>query len=614
MATIKIKFKDTPTFTSDFDIDINFTCDNISYTSIVFKTSGTILLKNILRYVNSSSAVNAYSVTQSQWGDAKYQYIEIDTSQTNYATFINAMKSNIDGVLLENGTYVWVDIPTKSSSDVYTTIDCKYNRLNSDGSYQTEFAYNCTSMYAYNRTVNAHSKTIIVEFGNGIEKVNYGTSGGWQFDNDDKNITPTSDNTLLRSIKLETDQYIDYDFYNYAIGGNQLVKQEATKVSIDLTTLSGWGNVSSGEHSIQVVAKADNYRDSEKSTAVTFTKASTTATIPAGTYKFVDTPDMSSMPSTNQGITYAFNFTSNNKSFTSITLSSDTTDDFAGVAYSPIGTGFNFIGYGNERSKWGYYDDDDNFWHNETSYQLITTTSDQEVSTDFYNWFTANTTIRTTSPNLTWGDNVSSYIECTGNNISSSPTALEVYALADTSTSLQGFFDGLGITYTSDYDGYLVRSVGDISTQAGKFTVKLDDTSYVAKLLYYANGIWLNDVQGTYTDSSDVRTYSFTIPISGTVPIILLVSSSGGSHTLTSSSIAPNNIEVNGTALTSLPYTLKDNDTIVVKYPLEDSAISVNGVVQTSNNQVYNLSNVDVVVEGVDGSINTPQITINYTN
>lgn len=50
-------------------------------------------------------------------------------------------------------------------------------------------------------------------------------------------------------------------------------KKSTSQVSIDLTTLSGWGNVTSGDHVIQVVAKADGYRDSEKSTAVNFTKA-----------------------------------------------------------------------------------------------------------------------------------------------------------------------------------------------------------------------------------------------------------------------------------------------------------------------------------------------------
>jgi len=51
-------------------------------------------------------------------------------------------------------------------------------------------------------------------------------------------------------------------------------KQAVSKVSIDLTTLSGWDNVASGEHQISVVAKASGYLDSEKSIAVTFNKAS----------------------------------------------------------------------------------------------------------------------------------------------------------------------------------------------------------------------------------------------------------------------------------------------------------------------------------------------------
>ena len=51
-------------------------------------------------------------------------------------------------------------------------------------------------------------------------------------------------------------------------------KSNVQKVSVDLTTLTGWDNVTSGEHQISVVAKATGYRDSEKSTPITFTKAS----------------------------------------------------------------------------------------------------------------------------------------------------------------------------------------------------------------------------------------------------------------------------------------------------------------------------------------------------
>ena len=45
------------------------------------------------------------------------------------------------------------------------------------------------------------------------------------------------------------------------------------KKSVDFTTLSGWANLSDGNHTIKIVAKGTGYRDSEKSAGVTVTKA-----------------------------------------------------------------------------------------------------------------------------------------------------------------------------------------------------------------------------------------------------------------------------------------------------------------------------------------------------
>ncbi len=45
--------------------------------------------------------------------------------------------------------------------------------------------------------------------------------------------------------------------------------------NIDLTTLPGWSSLSSGTHNITIVAKAENYRDSEPSAAVSVTKGAT---------------------------------------------------------------------------------------------------------------------------------------------------------------------------------------------------------------------------------------------------------------------------------------------------------------------------------------------------
>lgn len=80
--------------------------------------------------------------------------------------------------------------------------------------------------------------------------------------------------------------YYDSTFTQEAHAGDTLsanvdlyAKFIRSHITLDLTTLSGWGNVADGQHSIQVVAKADGYKDSEKSTAVSFTKGVTGHTL-----------------------------------------------------------------------------------------------------------------------------------------------------------------------------------------------------------------------------------------------------------------------------------------------------------------------------------------------
>lgn len=83
------------------------------------------------------------------------------------------------------------------------------------------------------------------------------------------------------TLSAKTDTSFSLLFGNTDGGTITITSKKATsQVSIDLTTLSGWGNVADGDHVIQVVAKADNYRDSEKSTAVSFTKGSSFTQVP----------------------------------------------------------------------------------------------------------------------------------------------------------------------------------------------------------------------------------------------------------------------------------------------------------------------------------------------
>ena len=66
-----------------------------------------------------------------------------------------------------------------------------------------------------------------------------------------------------------------------------------SRVTVDLSSLPGWGNVTSGTHTLTVVAKASGYQDSDPSAGVTFTKSGNEFVAggvyidpPAGTYTF----------------------------------------------------------------------------------------------------------------------------------------------------------------------------------------------------------------------------------------------------------------------------------------------------------------------------------------
>lgn len=45
------------------------------------------------------------------------------------------------------------------------------------------------------------------------------------------------------------------------------------RISADVSTLTGWASLSTGSHNITIVAKADGYRDSEPSAAVSVAKS-----------------------------------------------------------------------------------------------------------------------------------------------------------------------------------------------------------------------------------------------------------------------------------------------------------------------------------------------------
>lgn len=128
---------------------------------------------------------------------------------------------------------------------------------------------------------------------------------------------------------------------------------------IDLTTLPGWANLSSGNHTIKIKAKGTGYKESELSAGVTVSKAASTVTLEKGTYKWVDSPTFTS--SFNETVSYA----SNNADWDKLRVN-----------------GFqNIITYGIPNTN-VYVN---HSWPN-TAYKTITLSTDQQVSAEFYKW------------------------------------------------------------------------------------------------------------------------------------------------------------------------------------------------------------------------------------
>lgn len=139
--------------------------------------------------------------------------------------------------------------------------------------------------------------------------------------------------------------------------------ETVAKKQIDLTTLPGWANLSSGNHTIKIKAKGTGYRDSELSAGVVVSKAASTVTLEAGIYKWKDNVTLTD-------IDQDIEFTSNNTQYAIIKSS----ELRAVITYT---TSYAAAVYNN------------GMWSN-TAYQTITISTDQQVSQEFYTWFTAN--------------------------------------------------------------------------------------------------------------------------------------------------------------------------------------------------------------------------------
>lgn len=226
---------------------------------------------------------------------------------------------------VDKGIYICSDEPTEPSEDMFL----EPGAFTSNNEPCFEIQYNTTTRKLYYNTFGDDS----------YEVYNYATKT-WT-NNAWKTIDVTSSNIGN-----------DWFFANYT-------KQ---KLSVDLTTLPGWANLSAGTHTIKIKAKGTGYKDSELSAGVTVSKAASTVTLEAGTYKWIDEPMFPT-----SALNEMFDFTSGGLAWTNL-------------IYASVNHRILYSDGGDDTAV--YYN---NAWAN-TGWQTITLATSQTVSAEFYNW------------------------------------------------------------------------------------------------------------------------------------------------------------------------------------------------------------------------------------
>ncbi len=292
---------------------------------------------------------------------------------------------------IKAGTYVFVEAPTMPSAAVsvsFSAGEVSLWQVGNKGVY-SEITNRAQTLYIRNSETTEHSTSYFYQIGDGMTYNRYGTTSGWYTDSDGDIYTAT-DTTKLRTLVFNSDKTVSDDFYIW-FTANTI----SNKLSVDLTTLPGWANLSSGNHTIKIKAKGSNYRDSELSEGVTVSK-SETAVITAGTYRWIAEPIVSKNISANvTGIVNTLTATDtcgDQKSIDTITFTKST-NDVISISNSAQGyyVKYDSTGGSDDGAIWKYFDESGTGFFYETSLfsqgaylRVISFETDQIVSKEFY--------------------------------------------------------------------------------------------------------------------------------------------------------------------------------------------------------------------------------------
>lgn len=227
-----------------------------------------------------------------------------------------------------------------------------------------------------------------------ISEASDGSSYQYRF----ANLTAPTDEQFdkVLTITLLSDVTVSQDLYDWWTANTT---SQTAKLSVDLTTLPGWANLAAGNHTIKIKAKGTGYKDSELSAGVTVSKAASTVTLEAGTYKFVESPQFNIVESDDNisvdlsgkmNTLVAENIYGEMSPFNNITIyfSPVSSRNYVTISCSDEND-TNYINY--QSSEWSYTNKNEEFTATDTTkLRTVIFETDQQVSQEFYTWFTAN--------------------------------------------------------------------------------------------------------------------------------------------------------------------------------------------------------------------------------
>lgn len=316
-----------------------------------------------------------------------------DSGETGEETWGYNASINSNIYTISDNKVVWNDgtILQYNGVDVLPT-----DNIMDGAEYTTRAASTTGETWLLNETVTLQAQTFTIEFSSSGQNFNSFkcTTVNIYYDStavyDGKRIPGGGShwiNEAYRTVTFETAPTGDLLTWLQANGTKQ-----SPKLSVDLTTLSGWANLSSGSHTIKIVAKGTGYRDSEKSAGVTVNKAASTVTLSAGTYKFVKTPNLDDVVLAGGGyIPFAcksYSLTANNVYGDLVDYSVIVVDDVAVGLYPSSENDRPSLLFDVDDSTWKY----DAFGAgpytatDDNKLRTIIVETDQTVSAEFYNW------------------------------------------------------------------------------------------------------------------------------------------------------------------------------------------------------------------------------------